>query len=247
MHVLVRKLRALHTLSSEEENAIANAITVTRSFEKGAEIVADGSRPPHSTVILAGTACRFKVSHHGQRQILSFQFPGDMVDLYSYVLKTMDHAIGALTRCEVGHIPHKALEFLSDRYPNLAYALWRDTMVDAAMLNMTLINMGRHTPRERIAHLVCEQYTRLRAVGLVKADPQGCAIPIHQGDLADATGLSLVHVNKTLKSLREGQLLKTKPLALEILDWERLKAVAGFNAAYLHMRDVNVENPVPAD
>ena len=219
MHVLLRKLQSLHSLSDEEQIALISSISMTRFVERGHDIAADGSEPTHSTVI---------------------QFPGDVTDLYSYVLKKLDHGIGAVTRCEVAHIPHEAVRRLCETYPNLAYTLWRDSLVDTAILNMNIVNAGRRSARERIGHLICEQYTRLKAVGLAEVK-NSAKFYITQTDIADATGLSLVHVNKTLQTLKAQELIGRDPSLIEILNWDALKSMSGFDPGYLHFKD-NIED-----
>lgn len=236
--VLLRKLSALHALGEEEQAALVKSISDLRVLEKGKNIAAEGSRPRHSTVMLTGVACRYKLLRDGRRQILAFQFPGDVTDLYSYVLKTMDHGVGCLTRCEVAHIPHEAIERLCARYPNLAYTLWRDSLVDAAILNMAIVNNGRRTATERVAHLLCEQHVRLVAVGLAERG-RPTSFYITQSDLSDATGLSLVHVNKTIKKLKDQGLVGKNARRLEVLNWVGMKAIAGFDPAYLHFKNVD--------
>jgi CRP-like cAMP-binding protein len=238
MHVLIRKLQALHSLSEEEQTALLAAISETPVVERGQDIASDGSMPNHSTVILSGVACRYKMLKGGRRQILCFQFPGDVVDIYSYVLKRLDHGISALTRCEVAHIPHPAIRKLCETYPNLAYTLWRDSLVDTAILHMNIVNAGRRNAPERIAHLICEQYMRLKAVGLAELD-KPVKFYITQTDIADATGLSLVHVNKTLKSLKAQNLIGRDPQIMEILNWAGLKKAAGFDPGYLHFKNID--------
>jgi len=243
MHVLLRKLQSLHSLSDEEQIALISSISMTRFVERGHDIAADGSCPTHSTVILSGVACRYKMLKGGRRQILIFQFPGDVTDLYSYVLKKLDHGIGAVTRCEVAHIPHESVRRLCETYPNLAYTLWRDSLVDTAILNMNIVNAGRRSARERIGHLICEQYTRLKAVGLAEVK-NSAKFYITQTDIADATGLSLVHVNKTLQTLKAQELIGRDPSLIEILNWDALKAMSGFDPGYLHFKD-NIEDVDP--
>lgn len=235
--VLLRKLNALHALGAEEQAALVDSISEVRTLAKGESIAEDGSRPRHSTVMLAGVACRYKLLNDGRRQILAFQFPGDVTDLYSYVLKTMDHGVGCLTPCEIAQIPHDAIERLCARYPNLAYTLWRDSLVDAAILNMAIVNNGRRTAIERIAHLLCEQNARLIAVGLAERG-KPTSFYITQTELADATGLSLVHVNKTIKKLKELGVIGRSSGKLEVLDWEGMKDIAGFDPTYLHLNNV---------
>ena len=239
MHVLIRKLLSLHSLSDEEQSAMLAAIDVTRVVERGSDIAQDGSTPTYSTVILEGLACRYKLFPDGRRQILSFQYAGDVVDLYSYVLKKLDHGIGALTQCKVSHIPHQEIERLCAKYPNLAYALWRDTLVDTSKLHSSIMTLGRRSSKERLAHLLCEQFIRFFAVGLTTPG-EPVRFSITQSDIADATGLSLVHVNKTLKRLKDDGLIGRNPNELQILDWEGLKQVAGFDPSYLHFKNLDV-------
>ena len=239
MHVLMRKLQALHSLAPEEEAAMLAAISETREFKRGDEIAADGSQPDTSTVVIEGIACRYKNFEDGRRQILSFQYPGDITDLYSYVMKRLDHGVGALTSGAIAKIPHDAIGALSEKYPNLAYALWRDSLVDISKLHSVVMSLGARTAKERLAHFLSEQYVRMLAVGLL--DPgQSMDFGITQDDLADATGLSLVHVNKTLKKLKDDGLVAWDRNQMEILDWEGLKRMALFDPAYLHFRNVNV-------
>jgi CRP-like cAMP-binding protein len=235
MHVLIRKLSALHTIDDVEQTEIVSALGRPLPVDRGAAIVADGSRPDHSTVLLSGVACRHKDLPDGRRQILSFNYPGDLVDLYSYLLKRMDHGISAISKCTVAPLPHVAIAELTARYPHLQYALWRDTLVDTSISQMWLVNAGRRTAAERLAHFICEQFVRMDAIGLVQPG-RPIIFPVTQTDVADATGLSLVHVNKRLQILREKGFIGRNPQQLEILDWDGLKQFAGFHSAYLHFK-----------
>jgi CRP-like cAMP-binding protein len=235
MHVLLRKLRALHTLSDEEAAAMIGAISHSREIRRGEDIAEDGSAPKHSTVIVDGIACRYKQLDDGRRQILSLQYPGDITDLYSYVLKKLDHAVGALTDCTVSHIPHTAIQALCEKYPNLAYALWRDTLVDTSKLHAVISSLGALSSKERLAHFIAEQHVRMNAVGMNEPGKRA-NFGITQADVADATGLSLVHVNKTLKKLKDEGLVSWNRNQLTILNWEALKKVALFDEKYLHFK-----------
>jgi CRP-like cAMP-binding protein len=239
MHVLLRKLSALHTISDEEAAALLAAISHTRDIKRGDDIAEDGSEPKHSTVVIEGIACRYKQFHDGRRQILSFQYPGDITDLYSYVLKKLDHAVGALTHCRVSHIPHTAIQTLCEQYPNLAYALWRDTLVDTSKLHASIASLGVRSSKERLAHFLAEQHVRMAAIGLVELG-QSASFGITQSDLADATGLSLVHVNKTLKKLKDERLVSWNRHRLTILNWDGLKEAALFDETYLHFKHASI-------
>ena len=237
MHILLRKLTVLHDLPEEEQQAVIGALEKERRVGRGSDIVADGSKPKHTTVMLSGTACRYKVLPNGQRHILTFQYPGDMTDLYSYVLKQMDHAVGALSDCTVAHIPHEKIAALSEQYPNLQYTFWRDTMLDTAIAHTWALGGSRKTI-SRIAHMLCEIFARLELVGLAKI---GEPLPyvINQRDLADALSLSLVHTNKTLADLKNKKLIRRTGTKIEILDWKGLTEVADFNPTYLHVKHLS--------
>src|SRR5215213_7200703 len=235
MHILLRKLTSLHEISEEEQAAVVAALEPPIHISRGQDIVSEGSTPNYTTVMLSGTACRYKILARGNWHILTFQYPGDMTDLYSYVMKRLDHGVGALSNCSVAHIPHAKVAGLCQDYPNLAYTFWRDTVVDTSILHSWALGGGRKT-LERVAHLLCEIFVRFEAVGL--ADPQQpLPFTATQQDLADALGLSLVHTNKTIAALKSRKLISRTGSRLQILDWQQLKAVANFDPAYLHFKD----------
>lgn len=237
MHVLLRKLTALHDISEREQAAVLDALESPREVPHGSDIVLDGSMPRHTTVVLSGVACRYRLLLNGKRHILTFQYPGDMVDLYSFVLKRMDHAVGALTDCTVAQIPHPKVAALSEQYPNLQYAFWRDTMIDASILHTWALGQSRVTV-SRVAHMLCEIFLRLQVVGLAR---HGEPLPyfVFQRELAEALGLSLVHTNKTLAVLRKKNLIRRGGTKMEILDWKGLTDIAEFDPAYLHFKHAN--------
>jgi CRP-like cAMP-binding protein len=230
----IRKLENFSTLSDEEKRALDEAIGRTKEVGAGEDVVRDGACPSDCTLIVKGFACRYKVLEDGRRQIMSFHIPGDICDLQSLLLEKMDHGIGALVPCKVALIPHRTVLELAENYPGIGRALWRDTLIDAAVFREWMVGIGRRTAHERIAHLLCEVLVRFRSVGL--AEDHQCDLPLTQAELADSLGLSAVHVNRVLQDLRGEGLIVFQGKFLRISRWERLKQIAGFDPTYLHLR-----------
>jgi CRP-like cAMP-binding protein len=178
-------------------------------------------------------AFRYKITEGGKRQILSFHVTGEIPDLQSLYLGTMDHSLSTLTPCTLAFITHQSLHALFQEQPRLTGVLWRETLIDAATFREWVVNVGRRQAPARMAHLICELFVRHQAVGLVTDD--SFEFPITQGELADAMGLSPVHVNRTLQELR-GRGLIRGGRHLTILDWEGLKQVGEFDPTYPHQQ-----------
>lgn len=231
---LIRKLETITELSSSDREAISRLPLRVELIAENNDIVREGEAPSDCCLILEGFVARYKLLGQGQRQIFSFHIPGDIPDLQSLHLEIMDHSLGALTRCRVAFIPHQAMHQLIEKQPRLASVFWRDTLIDAAVFREWLAGVGRRSAHQRIAHLFCEVYVRLRSVGL--ADEWRFELPITQVELADALGLSSVHVNRVLQDLRRDGLIASSATSTQIRDWDRLKAAGDFDLAYLHLR-----------
>jgi CRP-like cAMP-binding protein len=234
LHPLIRKLETNIDLSAEEKKVIAELPFVARSYPPDHDIVREHERPTHCVVILEGFACRYKVLEVGKRQIFSFHIPGDMPDAQSLMLDVMDHSLATLVPTLVAVIHHDVLRQLLRTQPRIAEAVWRDTLVDAAVFREWMANVGRRDAYARAAHLLCELYTRMRAVGLTRDG--NLELPVTQEELADAMGLSTVHVNRTLQQLRGEKLITQGGRKVIILDWEGLQRAGQFDATYLHIR-----------
>jgi len=233
LNVLIRKLESIARLSDEERYAILSLPVRTRVLEPRQDIVRDGDKPSQCCLLLDGWACRYKLLSQGRRQIFSFHVPGDIPDLQSLHLHTMDHSLGTLTEASVAFIPHESLLDLTARFPGVAALLWRYTLIDAAIFREWMIGIGRKTAYGRIAHLFCEMYLKLEAVGL--AGEHRCPLPITQIDLGDALGLSNVHVNRVLQAMRGKGLITLRGSALVIEAWDELNRVSEFDPTYLHL------------
>jgi CRP-like cAMP-binding protein len=204
-----------------------------RTYEPGAYVVREGARAEESALIFEGFAFRQKLNQDGGRQIVSFHIPGDFVDLEASLLRVADHSVQALTRCEIATIPVHEIVALIDSHPRVGRALWVDTLIDASIYREWVMNVGRRPARQRLAHLYCELAKRLKLAGL--GDESGYRIPMTQEQLADATGLTPVHVNRSLKALEADGLIVRQGRYVSIPDWERLRDESGFNELYLHL------------
>ena len=233
-HPLVRKLESITDLTPEERQALLDLPMKVQPIGANQDIVREGDRPSRCCLVLQGFVCRYKMTLPGKRQIMAFHIPGDIPDLQSLHLSTLDHSLGTITPCEVGFIRHEDVRDLVRRFPRIGDAFWRDTLVDAAIFREWMLGIGRRSAKARVAHLLCELVTRLNAVGLV--NDCTCEMPVTQSELADALGLSTVHVNRVVQELRAENLISWKGIAFTVLDWTDLKAIGEFEPGYLHLQ-----------
>ena len=231
---LIRKLESIITLSDEEREALTRLPMQVVEIGADQDIVREGDRPSRSALVLDGTACSYKVMEDGKRQILALYITGDVPDLHSLHLDVLDYSVGTLTPCKFGFIPHEALNELNGRYPRLANAFWRNTLIDGAIFRALMTSVGRRSAYTGMAHLICELLLRFRAVGLTRDD--SFELPITQQEIADVLGLSAVHANRTLQELRGSGLIHSKNGLMIIQDWEKLKQAANFDPSYLHLK-----------
>jgi CRP-like cAMP-binding protein len=230
---MIRKLESVFTLTDDERQALENLPMQTAAIKADQDIVREGDAPSRSCLLLSGFACTYKMTVQGKRQIVSFNLPGDIPDLQSLHLKVLDNSLSTISPCSVGFITHDDLHDLCTRYPRIAAAFWRETLIDAAIFREWVLNVGRREAYTRIAHVLCELLTRLRAVGLV--EDHACILPITQGEFADAIGVTTVHVNRVFQALRADGLIEQKGDRLNIPDWEKLKQAGEFDPTYLHL------------
>jgi CRP-like cAMP-binding protein len=237
--MLLRKLRSISPLSEEETHNLQALPFTMKSVGPDQVIVREGERPSECCLIVEGFVCRYKFTEEGKRQIFSFHTPGDIPDLQSVHLKTMDHTVMTVTPCKLAFISHQSLFGILRRCPRIRDVMWRDTLIDAAIFREWMMGIGRRSAYTRIAHLVCEVFVRLRAVGLANGDE--CDFPITQAELGDALGLSTVHVNRSLQQLRKDGLIQLEKGSLTILNWDGLKKAGEFDPSYLHLDEQAAE------
>ena len=184
-------------------------------------------------VILSGLAMRYKLLPNGERQIMAFLIPGDLCDAEVFVLEKMDHSVSAITPTTCAVVSANTMRALLREISPMSEALWWGTMTDLAVLRERLVDIGRRDARERVSHLIYEMVVRYRTIGAT--DGEVMPWPITQDELADATGLTTVHINRTLRQLREEGLIEANRREMKVLDADRLREVSGFNPNYLHL------------
>lgn len=229
---LVEKIRRLAPIDAEDERAI-RALRL-REAQVGARdyLVREGTVPTQCCLLLEGYAQRSKIAADGGRQIVSFHVPGDILDLQHLFLGRADHHVQAVTEATVAWVPMSDLRSLITDRPVVGTAFWRDVLIDASIIREWVLNVGRRDAKTRIAHMLCEFIVRNAAAS--GGQPEGMAIPFTQDEIADATGLTPIHVNRMLRALTDAGLIERNARRLEVHSWPGLRQVAGFDEAYLH-------------
>jgi CRP-like cAMP-binding protein len=207
-----------------------------KRLERGSFLVREGDIAKKCCVMLSGFSVRSKTVRTGARQILAIQMKGEMVDLQNSLLVEADHSVEMLTSATVAEIPRNEIVRIAAERPTVARAMWFDTLVDGSIFREWITNIGRRDARTRLAHLLCEFALRLQIAGLGK--PGRYELPMTQEQLADATGLTPVHVNRTIRGLEaDGLIERDNPRFICIVDWQTLADVGDFESRYLHLRD----------
>jgi CRP-like cAMP-binding protein len=234
----VQKLERHGPPLNHEDRAAISALPIdVREVKAATYIVREGDQADHCCVLLSGYAHRYKLTREGTRQIVSIHMAGDIIDLQHMFLRKADHSIQTLTVATLGFIGIRDLKELARARPAVAEALWRDCLIDASIFREWVLNVGRRDAQARIAHLLCEFGVRSEAAGLSQGGR--FELPMTQDQLADATGMTPVHVNRTLQHLGAQGLIERRIRSINVIDWPRLKQVADFRTSYLH-EDVGV-------
>jgi CRP-like cAMP-binding protein len=230
---LIRKLDRLAPLSEVDKQAIADLPSRIMTTPAGTHLVREGDRITDCCVVLSGYAFRYKVAANGNRQIVSFHMTGDVLDLQHMLLPRADHGVQTLTEATIAWVPVASLATVIEEHPAIGRALWRDTLIDASVFREWVLNVGQRDAKARIAHMLCEFAVRRDAAGL--GTPERFELPMSQEHIADATGLTPVHVNRMLMALAKEGIIERDKRDVKITDWDRMRRVADFDANYLHM------------
>lgn len=229
---LIQRWESRSPLSDPARQAVLALPHTRRTYDRDAYLVREGEAPSTCGLLLSGFAFRQKRIRTGQRQIISVHIPGEFVDLQNALLSVADHNVQSAGRSEMAVVTKSVVTQISAAHPEIARAIWIDTLVDASIFREWVVNVGRRDAHSRIAHLLCELNTRMQAAGL--CDVKGCDFPFTQEQIADATGMTSVHTNRVLQLLRRQGLISIGSHRLAVHDWSRLADVGDFGERYLH-------------
>jgi len=230
---MLRKLERLVPLGAGDRAAVLALPHTLRSIDAGKYIVREHDSTDMVCLLRKGFVYRHKIVGDGERQIVSIQMAGDMIDLHNALLRTADHSVQALTPADLAMIPHAAILDLAAAHPAVARAMWLDTLVDGSIFREWIANVGRRDARTRTAHVLCELAVRQELAGL--GERGRYHLPMTQEQLSDVLGLTPVHVNRTLKALEESGLIARDKRSVTIADWDNLRRAGDFNSNYLHL------------
>jgi CRP-like cAMP-binding protein len=233
---LARKLGYWAELDAADRQAILDLPCRTKRLERHGYIVREREKVTQSCVLLSGYAIRHKIVVGGARQILAVHMKGDLVDLQNSFLRVADHSVQVLTESEAAFIPADAVKTLAFERPRVGMAMWLDSLVDGSIFREWIANVGRRDAHTRIAHLLCEFSLRLKVAGLGEATEY--ELPMTQEQIAGCTGLTSVHVNRTLKTLEAERLIERRSSrTVTIGDWRKLAEAGDFDSTYLHLHE----------
>lgn len=229
---MVRKLQRLRPLSQVDEAAIRALPVRVQSVRANTYLVREGDRVSECCILLDGYACRHKATSGGGRQIVSFHLAGDILDLQHIHLPRADHNVSTIADSVIAWVPVADLKRIALDHPQVTEALWQDTLICASVFREWVLNVGRRDAKSRVAHMLCEFAARRQAAGL--GSPERFELPMTQEHIADATGLTSIHVNRMLRALSDEGVIARARREVRIADWPRMQQVADFHPEYLH-------------
>jgi CRP-like cAMP-binding protein len=234
LQILIRKLKEHSRLTAEDLATINGFGHTIIELQSNEDLIRQGDEPDVSAVVVSGMVARYHLLQNGVRQYLSFHMAGDMPDSQALFVDRMDHAVCAIGQAVIASIPHKELLAAFSRWPSVAFAIWRETLIDAAIFREAVTNNSARTMPARMGHLFCELFYRARASGLTTDNT--LAVPISLMQLGETLGMSIATVNRTLKDLRSSRSVEFKEGILYVKNWERLQKIGQFSPLYLHQK-----------
>lgn len=233
LQLLLENLELRSPLPEADRQAILTMPYTLKSLAPGSYLVRDGELPSGCGILVSGFAYRQKLAGDGGRQILSFHVPGEPLDFQNIFLNVADHSVQMLTRGQIALVPRAEIQKIARSSPAIGHAIMVSILVEASIFREWILNVGRRDAKSRLAHMLCELAVRLDAHGL--AAGMGYHLPMTQAELADALGLTPVHLNRVIRLLEVDGLLQRSKRELSFPDWERMRDLADFNECYLHL------------
>jgi CRP-like cAMP-binding protein len=231
---LARHLSCLGDLPEPDRAAVCALEGEVKELGRLGDQLREGEHPKEVVIVLSGLLYRYTIGPEGARQIHSFYLPTEAPSLETLYIDYMDNNLGAVVDSRIGLIPHGPVYDVIQKHPEARKLLWRQTLVQGAVFREWLVRNSNLPAHGSLAHFFCEMFTRARAAGLVEDD--SFELPLTQEFVADALGLTPVHVNRTMKLLRESGMVEWRERRLTIKDFEGLAELADFKPRYLHLR-----------
>jgi CRP-like cAMP-binding protein len=232
--MMLRKLQEHSALNGADISGVRRLPGTERKLAANVDIVKQGDTPNVSVVVLSGMVARYHTLRSGRRQYLSLHIVGDMPDAQMLFLDVMDHALCTIDQATIVMVPHSALQQLFKDRSNVGFAVWRETLIDAAIFREAITNNGARPLPMRLAHFFCEQFYRANAIGLVEEN--SCSLPLTQTQIGETIGASLPSISRALQRLRRTRAADLRDGRLMVRDWDRLAELGDFNPGYLHLR-----------
>ena len=230
--ILLRKLQYHSPIDGADVAAIRRLRCETRELVAGEEFIRQGDKPRAAAVVIEGIMARYHTLRSGTRQYLALHYPGDWPDAQGLFLQSMDHSVCAMGRALVCSISHEQLMKMFDERPTIGFAVWRESLIDAAIFRESITNNASRHGTSRIAHFFCEQFSRAKFAGLAEAN--SCPLPLTQTQLGEMLGMSLVSVNRHLQALRQTKSADFRAGRLFVRSWPKLVSLGEFDPGYLH-------------
>jgi CRP-like cAMP-binding protein len=231
LQLFVSRLASRSALTEDEKIALLALNGHIKQVVAHADFIQQGQQVDHACLVVDGLVGRFGQNRDGARQITCLHIPGDMADLPSVVSPKAGWGLSALTSTTILRIPHADLRRVAATHPGIAEAFWRDCVADGSIFSEWVVNVGRRDAISRLAHVFCEMAIRYEQAG--QGDRSTFPLPVTQTDLGDATGLTAVHVNRTLRDLREQSIVELRSGTVTVHDWDRLVKTGDFDAAFM--------------
>jgi CRP-like cAMP-binding protein len=231
LQMFVNRLASRSVLINDEVSALLGMSGQLKEVSAHADFVRFGEPVNHSCLIVKGLAGRFGQNSDGARQITCLHIPGDMADLPSVVSPKSGWGVTALTATTILRVPHADLRRVAAKHPGIAEAFWRDCVADGSIFSEWVVNVGRRDAISRVAHVFCEMAIRCEQAG--QGDRHSFPLPMTQTDLADATGMTGVHVNRILRELRTRYIAELRAGTVTIHNWDELVRTGDFDAGFM--------------